>query len=67
MNFDYELIRAAIIRRAVIDYKAALRYKDYAKIAKLEKFFLSGWGELLSYGHGEYIIEHTKEMVRNEK
>ena len=65
MAVDYEEIRAAIIRRAVLDYQYALRYRNYAQIANLERFFLSEWGEFLSYGHGKYIIEHTRKIVRN--
>ena len=61
--FDYESLRTAILRRAVVDYKRALKRKDFAKIATLEKFFLSGYGQLLSYGHGAYIVETCKQTV----
>lgn len=63
-EFDYEYIRAAILRRAVIDYSVALKKNNPAKKAALEKFFRSAWGQLLSYGHGEYIIENTRKMVK---
>lgn len=67
MPSKYEFIRVAIIRRAVLDYQEALTRRNHAQAARLERFFRSGWGELLSYGHGEYIIDHTRKIVRDGK
>ena len=61
--FDYEPIRAAILRQAIRDYITALRERDYYNMAQLERFFLSDWGQLLSYDHGEYIIENCKKIA----
>lgn len=61
--FDYEPIRAAILRQAIRDYINALRERDYYNMAQLERFFLSDWGQLLSYDHGEYIIENCKKIA----
>ena len=63
-SYNYELIRVAILRQAVSDYKAAVRKLEYRQMARLEHFFLSDWGQLLSYDHGEYIIDHCKRIVR---
>lgn len=65
--FDYELIRAAILKQAVKDYKSALKWGRHREIATLERFFRSDWGQLLSYNHGEYIIENCKRIINNQK
>lgn len=58
----YERLRAAIVKRAVQDYCSALRKNDLCKKARLERFFKGSWGQLLSYGKGEYIIEECKRI-----
>ena len=58
----YELLRAAIVRRAVKDYVIALKKDDKQKISYLERWFLSKWGQLLSYNNGVYIIAKCKRM-----
>ena len=63
----YEELRAAILRQAVIDYKEALQEQNYKQIASLERFFLGWWGQLLSGGHGEYIIERCKKEITQKK
>ena len=62
----YERLRTEIVRSAVADYQKALRksHKDGAvcdEQKKLEKWFLSKWGQLLSGDNGEYIIEKCKQ------
>lgn len=64
---NINLLRAGILRRAVIDYKQALKKRDYYNMEQLEGFFLSAWGELLSGGHGEYIIDHCREIVNKKR
>ncbi len=64
--FDYELIRAAILKQAVKDYKSALKRNQPHKKAELERFFRSDWGQLLSSNHGEYIIENCKRIINNQ-
>lgn len=64
--YDIEPIRIAIVKRAVGDYRIALRTNNLHRQKKLEKFFLSGWGQLLSYGRGQYIIEQCKKITRKK-
>ena len=63
--YDIEPLRAAIIKRAVIDYKTAIATRNFYTMASLERFFLSDYGQLLSYYHGEYIIDRCKGKVKN--
>lgn len=65
--YEYEPLRAAILRQAVKDYKSALKQNNQCEIAKLESFFLGEWGQLLSYGHGEYIIDTCKRIVNKKQ
>ena len=60
---EYEPLIHAIVAQAMADYKAALRRDNHAQIAELEKFFLSGYGQLLSWNHGELIIERCRKAV----
>lgn len=58
----YERLRTQIVRSAVNDYKKALRKSHRIGAVcneqrELERWFLSRWGQLLSCGNGEYIIE----------
>ena len=62
MDSSYERVRAAIIYQAICDYKKALRKRN-GNIATLEQWFLSEWGEMLSGGHGVYIIEQCRKCV----
>ena len=59
----YELVAQAIIKRAMADYKAALRQDNHGQIAELEKFFRGSYGQTLSWNHGEQIIEYCKQTV----
>ena len=64
-------LEAAILAVATEDYKEALRRQregaDSLKVdkavRKLEKFFLSEWGQLLSGDLGELIIEKCRQEV----
>ena len=58
----FELLRAAMVNRAVNDYKIALKKDDKQKISYLERWFLSQWGQLLSYKNGVYIITECKRL-----
>lgn len=62
--YDVMPLCEAIVKRAVMDYKLALRKRDFYAIAELEKFFLSDYGQLLSRDHGELIIEKCKKTVK---
>jgi len=63
----YDNLRGAILSRAIRDYKIALRHKDPAGIASLERFFRSDYGQLLSGDNGEYIIEKVQEWLEEER
>jgi hypothetical protein len=70
MDDGYIELCAATIKQAMTDYKAAL--KDDGKRAmktrrECEKFFLSGYGQMLSYGNGERIINQCRAEVKAEK
>lgn len=64
----------AILKLAADDYEEALlnqaedmespKHKKEAK--KLERFFLGAWGQLLSFGNGELIIERCRQEVLKE-
>lgn len=56
MDEGYKELAAAIVERAVWDYRNALKYKKKSEIHSLEKFFLSGWFELLSDYDGDEIM-----------
>ena len=60
----YENVRVAIIEQAITDYKRALKKRQRGSIISLERFFLSSWGEMISGGNGEYIIEQVKKQIR---
>jgi hypothetical protein len=66
----YERLRAEIVKSAVNDYRAALRKSKRigckcAEEIKLERWFLSGWGQMLSGGNGEYIIEKCRKTYKD--
>lgn len=64
MNELYAELAGAIIRQGMKDYKSALRGGKATRAKELEKFFLSGYGQLLSMGHGELIIERCQKEVK---
>ncbi len=51
---------AAILRQAAQDYRKAAGAGQHYKIKALERFFRSEWGQCLSQGNGEFIIETLK-------
>ena len=66
-----EGLEIAILVVAADDYREALRrqredrdsMKANKEVRKLERFFLSRWGQLLSDNHGEAIIERCRREV----
>lgn len=71
MDYEpYRFLAAAIVERAVIDYRKALRrIRKHPKNedalsdkAELERFFRSGWCEMLTDIDGELIIEKIQKM-----
>lgn len=76
VNERYEALAAAILQQAVVDYKKIASKKtknkndEKAKASELktiERFFLSGYGQSLSYHHGEYIVERCRKEAAQEK
>ena len=65
----YERLRTAILKSAVFDLQKAMR--RYARLGfvcdeqtKLEAWFLSEWGQMLSGGNGEYIVERCRKTYK---
>lgn len=56
MNDGYKLLSAAIIERALLDYRTALTEKDKDMIRECERFLRSQWFDLLSDLDGEKLI-----------
>ena len=54
------LLQAAILEQAIHDYKIELKCGGGHR---LEKWFLSEWGQMLSRRHGEQIIERCKREI----
>lgn len=57
------LLQAAILEQAIHDYKIELKCGGGHS---LERWFLSGWGQMLSRGHGDEIIERIRREVNND-
>jgi hypothetical protein len=68
MRYNSDILSHAIVVRAAEDYRKALKKRKKDKARDLEKWFLSDWGQALSGGCGELIIEKIKkEMQQNGK
>ena len=63
MTNGYENVRFAIIEQAINDYKRALKKRNGGSILYFECWFLSPWGQMLSGGQGDYIIEQCRKCV----
>lgn len=62
MSEGYVPLSAAIIERALLDYKQALSEKDEGTIRECERFLRSQWFELLANDlNGETLITTMKE------
>lgn len=64
MNEGYEMLAAAVVERAVIDYKSAFAEKDVTEIRQLKKFFRSDWFDFLSDLDGELLMAQVERMAR---
>lgn len=58
----YKQLAAAIVERAVIDYRVALKRYDDAGINHLERFFRSEWFMILSDLDGEMLMSKVRRM-----
>lgn len=56
-------IRAAVIERAIYDYREALLHNRLRKAWAIEGFFLSEEGQAFTRGNGEKIIERVRKEV----
>lgn len=67
----YLALAAAVLRQAADDYIDALQAPEtrasLSQILMLEKFFRSGWGQLLSLNQGEYIINKCRRDAQEQK
>lgn len=57
------LLRIAVIKQAVHDYKCALRYRSTREIVKLERFFLDDLGAWCNLD-GQCIIDEIRKQVK---
>ena len=68
----YELLAIAIVNQAAMDYRDELKLsmkqncKTTGAIA-IERFLQSDYGDLLSFGLGEYILETIQKEVEAGK
>ena len=62
MNDGYKELAAAIVERAVFDYRNALTNQDKYGRVSLEKFFCSGWFDILSDCDGRVLMQ----MIRRK-
>ena len=61
MDEAYENLANAIILLAVKDYRQAMRSRNSAVQASLEKFFRSAWFGALTTLDAEFLIDGLKE------
>ena len=66
MSYFYNII-IAILKQAKIDYIRALVKNDFYQINELEKFFLSDYGQAMSFNNGERIIAMCKKEAERRK
>lgn len=59
----YLSLAAAILKQAVDDYVCAIQIYDAGQIVKIEKFLLSDYGQALSFGNGEMILNKARSMA----
>ena len=64
---NYEYLMIAILQQAAKDYRTALKKKNKKQIARLEKWFVGDWAQLLSNDMGEIIIKKCQAQVGENK
>lgn len=62
----YLMLDAAILKQAVYDLKKAIKNGNNAEAKALKKWFLSDYGQLLSFGKGQYYIDLTERIISEE-
>ena len=63
MNDGYKELAAAIVERAVLDYRASLMNQDKYERVSLEKFFCSGWFDVLSDCDGKILMQMIRRSA----
>ena len=67
MQYSPEVLNRAIITQAANDFRSALKRKKPTEIRYFERWFLSDWGQALSGGCGEFIIESPERRHRSAR
>lgn len=62
----YMNLQAAIIERAVEDYRVALINERLREARQIERFFRSELGQALTMNNGEEIIKRVRKEVEND-
>lgn len=60
----YAELAGAIVGQAADEYIKAFRDGNRKKCARLEQWFLSPYGQILSMHHGEFIIENCRKIAK---
>lgn len=60
----YKNLAAAIVERALLDYRVAYESRDEVAIKELRRFFRSDWFDFLSDLNGEVLMAQIERMVR---
>ena len=63
MDEGYKELAVAIVGRAVIDYKTALKSRNNSATYSLERFFCSAWFEVLSDCNCEILMQIVRRSV----
>lgn len=66
-NDGFVELAGAILKLAADDYIKALIKGDEKERKKMERFFLSDWGQMLSLHQGEAIIRNCKRVSEDSK
>ena len=59
----YKELAAAIVERALLDYRTACISKNYKDKEELRRFFRSDWFDVLSDLDGEVLMAQIERMV----
>ena len=67
INKQYVELAAAILKQAANDYIFALRSGNEKKCFRLERWFRSSYGQIISMGNGDAIIRECRRIARESK
>lgn len=63
----YIALAAAVLHQAIEDYKSAVKHKRRGEVKAIERFFLSVYGQTLSFNNGELIVERLHKEIDTDK